>query len=84
MRQFITEHKNDPERVIAFCRKYCEVFNTDNEPIIRNYFVFSDRSYAYPYIRVYSHIDHPQLCRLNEDPEDEYVLFKEVEGEEML
>lgn len=81
MTRYVTEHKNDPERAIAFCRKYCKVFKEENAPWIENYFTDENRKETrdkHPYIVVEDDCDRP--CVTDDITEGKYIRFMEEEG----
>ena len=81
MTRYVTEHKNNPERVIAFCRKYCKVFREENTSLLEGYFTDENRREARdrnPYIIVEDDCDRPFVT--NDITEGKYIRFMEEEG----
>lgn len=81
MTRYVTEHRNDPERVIAFCRKYCKVFNEDNKGLLEIYFTNENRRGVRdknPYIVVEDDCDRPFVT--GDITEGKYIMFMEEEG----
>lgn len=81
MTRYITEHRNDPARVVAFCRKYCKVFKEENACFIEEYFTDENRREVIdrnPYIIIEDDCDRP--CVTGDITEGKYIMFMEEEG----